>query len=575
MAPRPRRSPKSKTTDNPQVPSDENIFDCQGSTPPTTSQGNAVQLSVTNTPYRNLRTQVPYAAAADDTNKRARIIGPVLSRPMPLTLPSENEIAGQPESGGDKGKEKLRRTSSYYPGRGDGCGDSTHELSLLDPNSGNTDLDDLVETEEDWLGDEPIAKPTLGSPSKFSVAVASERPSWHGLDAISESILEDMSLGGRIGATSSSASGRRHVVPVGATPVRVPLPEPKSKEATPTPGLSGILFIFVAFLTADTEAVAAMGPGAISVNQPSTPESSGPPWPADTELLFAKGSSKLMLTLQYPLVRLVLQDAIDYMRAHLVLTNAFPDPGAALGFAHDSLMTAVEGHQPDSRILVQRFRHDVEYFAQLIPLPRARLSRIRGEVKDRSNAICVPAIYAIGPQTEIARIIRGQLSSYNYTFPYVIPAIAPDGIPRRMRPYRNDRIISIIRDLYFTGGSSSLATRFEDQFPTHQGADGKISQEVPISMVALVATALYATLFEWRTGEQQSREFSANTFLDVYLGHVNTLNHIRMNRDGVYHLMMADIFSQARLIWYSSALTANLNAPGNPIAELDLGALDD
>ncbi|KAH9012014.1 hypothetical protein EDB84DRAFT_1569409 [Lactarius hengduanensis] len=175
----------------------------------------------------------------------------------------------------------------------------------------------------------------------------------------------------------------------------------------------------------------------------------------------------------------------------------------------------------------------------------------------------------LAPKQEIACIIHGQLSSYNYTFPYAIMVIAPDRIPRHTRPYWNDQIISTIQDLYFTGGSSSLATHFEDQFPTHQGTNGKISQEVPISMVALVATALYATLFEWRTGEQQSMEFSANTFLDVYLGHVNMLNHICMNQDGVYHLMMVDIFSQA------SALTVNLNAPGIPIVELDLGALDD
>lgn len=124
----------------------------------------------------------------------------------------------------------------------------------------------------------------------------------------------------------------------------------------------------VAFLTADTEAVAAILPATISVNQTTSQESSGAPWPAATELLFAPGSSKIKLTLQYPLVRLVLQDAIDHMRAHLVLTNAFPDPGAALTFARDSLMTAVEDRQPDTRILCQRFQDDIEYFAQIIPI---------------------------------------------------------------------------------------------------------------------------------------------------------------------------------------------------------------
>ncbi|KAH9160993.1 hypothetical protein EDB89DRAFT_2081025 [Lactarius sanguifluus] len=560
--------------DHPQGPSDENTFHCQGSTPTTTSPSNVVQQSITNTPHRNLRAQVPSRlkrtltetdistmlppadqTPADQTStaKRARIIVPVPSQPMPLRLPSENEMVGQPESasGGDcKGKAKLRRTSSYYPGRGDdhGCDHGPHYLPPPDTYGGDNDTDDHVETEEDWMGDELVAKLTQGSTSKFSEAVARERPSWKGLDSIAESILADQSTGPQTGDTPVSASASGRVVSVGTTP---PLPESESKEATAGHELS----------------VAAMLPAAISVNQTTTQESSGAPWPADTDLLFATGSSKIKLTLQHPLVRLVLQDAIDHMRAHLVLINAFPDPGAALAFARDSLMTAVEDRQPDTKILCQRFQDDIEYFTRVIPVPRCRISRIRSEVKERCNIICVPEIYAIGPQTEITRVIRGQLSNYNYTFPYPIIGIAPDGIPKRTRPYRNGRIISVIRDLYFTaiGGGSSLATRFEDHFPTHQAANGDIIQEVPMSMVALVATALYATLFEWRTGEQRTMEFSANTFLDVYLGHVNTLNHICENRAGMYHLMMADIFSLA---------STNANLSGNPIAELDLGALE-
>jgi hypothetical protein len=56
---------------------------------------------------------------------------------------------------------------------------------------------------------------------------------------------------------------------------------------------------------------------------------------------------------------------------------------------------------------------------------------------------------------------------------------------------------------------------------------------------------LYATLYEWRTGEQQVTEFSANAYLDVYQGHVNTLKHIRAERENGFHLMMADIYARA------------------------------
>jgi hypothetical protein len=90
-------------------------------------------------------------------------------------------------------------------------------------------------------------------------------------------------------------------------------------------------------------------------------------------------------------------------------------------------------------------------------------------------------------------------------------------------------------------------------------------REAPIPMLALVATAvsfsffhsicivlmcrilnqLYAAIQEWQTGKHAAKEFSANMYLDVYKGHVNTLEHIRENREDAYHVMMCDIYSQA------------------------------
>jgi len=62
----------------------------------------------------------------------------------------------------------------------------------------------------------------------------------------------------------------------------------------------------------------------------------------------------------------------------------------------------------------------------------------------------------------------------------------------RSRPYRNPRIITVIRDLFFAGGINSFANRFEQRFPTYQDYDGIVHHEVPVAMVALVATAVSA-----------------------------------------------------------------------------------
>jgi len=65
----------------------------------------------------------------------------------------------------------------------------------------------------------------------------------------------------------------------------------------------------------------------------------------------------------------------------------------------------------------------------------------------------------------------------------------------QMRPYRNAHIILVIRDLYFAGGISSFAYRFKSLFPTHTSNDGKVTRQVPVAMVALVATAVSPLFF--------------------------------------------------------------------------------
>ena len=136
------------------------------------------------------------------------------------------------------------------------------------------------------------------------------------------------------------------------------------------------------------------------------------------------------------------------------------------------------------------------------------------------------------------------------------------------RPYCNRRIILAIQHLFFTasGGSPSLATQFDDLFPGTTGDDGLMVPEVPIPMVALVATAvsacfpmhvimlteittiyqLFASIYDWRTGTQQAMEFSTNAYYGVYQAHVSTLQLIQDQRVKAFHTMIPDIYSQVR-----------------------------
>jgi hypothetical protein len=67
------------------------------------------------------------------------------------------------------------------------------------------------------------------------------------------------------------------------------------------------------------------------------------------------------------------------------------------------------------------------------------------------------------------------------------------GLPMRSKPYRNERIVQVLRTFFFIGGTSSYARRYEHKFKVFTGSDGVALREVPIHMVALVATAVRVT----------------------------------------------------------------------------------
>ena len=65
-----------------------------------------------------------------------------------------------------------------------------------------------------------------------------------------------------------------------------------------------------------------------------------------------------------------------------------------------------------------------------------------------------------------------------------------DRMVKRSQPYRNQRIINVIRSLYFSGGASSFAKRYNYMFARYRDDEGFMKPMVPDAMVALVATGV-------------------------------------------------------------------------------------
>ncbi|KAF8263175.1 hypothetical protein EI94DRAFT_1704178 [Lactarius quietus] len=416
---------------------------------------------------------------------------------------------------------------SFYPGL-------NGVNSILDVESDN--LADSInneaqfEEEDDWIDVQSTVEPSHIQTSKFSEALALEQPMWKVSDLTAglykppfhfparDVRLDnaDMSLGQRAHMSLSQGTGPT----VSMAPSRPPSPPlPPSSPNTDE---------------------------AVTLKLTSSPSPS--PSTTQTDLHFVPGSTRIILTGQRPIVHMVIQEAIDNVWASLLFVDAFPDSNCALKYIQDALITATERQCPAAADVLKRLQEDNEYMLAIVPLPRARILIMRGEVKDRLVAMTQTTFRGKASPMEAAVYIQEQLSNYNYTYPRG-PRLGGTGtLWMRSKPYRNDQIIGVIWDLYFTGGHTSFAYRFDYRFPRCENCEN-VRKQVPDAMVALAATALYAVLYEWRTG------------------HMNTLKEIWTRWSGAYHTMMADIYSQANNMSMSSA--------GAPSGAIDFQELEE
>ncbi|KAI9444390.1 hypothetical protein BJY52DRAFT_1194415 [Lactarius psammicola] len=366
--------------------------------------------------------------------------------------------------------------------------------------------DEHTEDEEDWI-DEQAEELTVLPQGLQEKAMAIERPSWTG------------------SALSTGKQVYNSKVPVGHD----------DSATVPT------LLPATAFVPPTAKASVPLEASATNQPQGDTQTQSPSVWSVDTDIQFIPGTNRVILTMQV----------------------------LALSFIRDALITAAGRCGPTTALIYTQLLNDKDYLMKIVPLPCARISLFRGEVKECCSSIISTVFLAMSSKMEVACYVQAQTLNYNYTFPGGLNSASHQGHVMRSKPYRNRRIIDAIHNLFFSGGRTSFANRFNYLFPSSETLNGVTVYEVPVPMVALVATALYAALYEWRTGEHQVMEFSANSYLDVYQGHVNTLRLIQKKRGSAFRSMMANIYSQANT-------TIDIGAPsGAPIAQLDIDDLEE
>ena len=80
------------------------------------------------------------------------------------------------------------------------------------------------------------------------------------------------------------------------------------------------------------------------------------------------GSTKLSLLNQRPIVRAVIQESIEHLRAALLFANTFPDLCTTLTLIKDCLLNAALYLKPGAAEVLDRLTRDQVYLVKITPL---------------------------------------------------------------------------------------------------------------------------------------------------------------------------------------------------------------
>ncbi|KAG2110124.1 hypothetical protein DEU56DRAFT_762343, partial [Suillus clintonianus] len=141
----------------------------------------------------------------------------------------------------------------------------------------------------------------------------------------------------------------------------------------------------------------------------------------------------------------------------------------------------------------------------------------------------------------------------------------------RHKPYLGDLMVHLMKGRYFNG-SKSVGSMFAQKFSDI--AKNKAERpEVPIPMVALTSTSVYAALFWKAQGAPTKFNFTGNQFSEVYFFHVQFLEDLKANTPKKFHKLMADIFAAIQDLMHTKKAAAEMKT--DALAFLDLDGMDE
>ncbi|KAG2158665.1 uncharacterized protein EDB93DRAFT_1245899 [Suillus bovinus] len=280
-------------------------------------------------------------------------------------------------------------------------------------------------------------------------------------------------------------------------------------------------------------------------------------------------SGKVKLLDQNLETRRVLQSAIVEVKCHLYFANSYPELVDKNQVTLQALIVVAKKRGAHS--IKECLQSDERYVSQLGSLVDARVPILRHELKEDACAHA-NGYFHLGHTDTGKAAARRLLDKFAYIYALKFD-INNEASPIGKKPYQGELLIFLIYWQLFHS-SKSIAIKFVERFVEIANNKGQ-RPEVPIPLLALVATAVYAALLWKSQGSSSKFNFTGNLFSETYNYHVRFLEKLKKDAPAKFHCMMADIYEAAQKLRYSGATAGGHAAELEAFDLLDLDNMEE
>ncbi|KAK7439038.1 hypothetical protein VKT23_017744 [Stygiomarasmius scandens] len=266
-------------------------------------------------------------------------------------------------------------------------------------------------------------------------------------------------------------------------------------------------------------------------------------WSAATHMTFPEpGLRYISLTKQPQTLRRVINDTIDIAVGIALFQDAFPKTEAQRHYIQLAMSGACD--KLGQSVILDRFTRDTRYRDFIISCVTSRISHLRSEVKKEAAKV-VPGLYDLLKLKPDARseLVKDLLKACCYIFPLGDPLKTSTW--RRHQPYLHPAVLAVLKASFWN--AQGLGRRLEGTF--HSSSEADNAKEIPLAMLGLVGTAIFASLKEYSSGEHQKEGFEAAVFQEEYNKHIVFCQEriIKPDQSGrqKYHNLTAKLYREA------------------------------